>query len=156
MDMAELRQGEAAAPPRSERARSGYPTYAEDDFSGWAWFTGGLMALVGVFQVIVGITALANAATFTVPSSDLVIDTSYTTWGWVHLVLGLLFLATGGGLAFGQTWARVTGVVLVALGAIVMFGFLPAAPVAVTVIIGIYVFLIYGISVHGGEGRPAR
>ena len=154
--MSDLQRGEAAAPPRPAKARSGYPTHAEDDFSGWAWFTGGLMALVGVFQVIFGITALAHAATFTVPSSDLVVDASYTTWGWVHLVLGVLFLATGGGLALGQPWARVTGVVLVALSAVVMFTFLPAAPAAVTVIIAIYVFLIYGISVHGGEVRRAR
>jgi hypothetical protein len=154
--MAEVRRGEATAPPRSESARSGYPTYAEDDFSGWAWFTGGLMALVGVFQVIFGITALAHAATFTVPSSELVVDASYSTWGWVHLILGVLFLAVGGALALGQPWARVAGVVLIGLSAVVMFTFLPAAPVAVTVIIAIYVFLIYGICVHGGEGRPAR
>jgi hypothetical protein len=154
--MADLQRGETEAPPRRAASGSDYPTYAEDDFAGWAWFTGGLMGLVGVFQVIFGITALAHAATFSAPSSDLVVDASYSTWGWVHLVLGLLFLAAGGGLAFGQPWARWTGVVLIALGAIVMFTFLPAAPVAVTVIIAIYVFLIYGITVHGGEARRAR
>ena len=154
--MADLQRGEAAAPPRRAASASGFSTYAEDDFSGWGWFTGGLTGLVGIFQVIFGITALAHAATFTVPSSGLVVDTSYTTWGWVHLVLGVLFLAAGGGLAFGQPWARVVGVVLAALSAIVMFTFLPAAPVAAALIIAIDAFLIYGITVHGGDSRRAR
>jgi len=154
--MADVHRGEAVAPPRRAATRSGHPTRAEDDFSGWAWFTGGLMGLVGIFQVILGITALAHAATFTVPSSGLVVDAGYTTWGWVHLVLGLVFLAAGGGLVFGQPWARVVGVGLLVLSGVVMFTFLPAAPVAVTVILGIYAFLIYGITVHGAEPRQAR
>jgi len=90
-----------------------------------------------------------------VPSSDLAIHASYTTWGWVHLVLGLLFLAAGGGLAFGQPWARVVGIALAVLSALVMFTFLPAAPVAVTLIIAIDVLLIWAIAVHGGEARRA-
>ena len=154
--MADLQRGEAEAPPGRAASRSGYPTLAEDDFSGWGWFTGGVMGLMGVFQVIFGITALAHAATFTVPSSGLVVDAGYTTWGWVHLLLGLLFLATGGGLAFGQPWARVVGVVLAALSAVVNFTFLPASPVAVTLIVAFDVFLIYAISVHGGQPRHAR
>jgi hypothetical protein len=154
--MAEVQRGGSAAPPRSEHAGSGYSTDVEQSFSGWGWFTGGLMGLIGVFQVIFGITALANAASYTVPSSALVVHANYTTWGWVHLILGLLLLAAGGGLAFGQPWARVVGIVLAALGALVMFTFLPAIPVAGTLVIALYVFLIYAIVVHGGEPRQAR
>jgi hypothetical protein len=153
--MAEVQRGEAEAPPRPAHAGSGSSTYAEDGFSGWAWFTGALMGLVGIFQVIFGITALASAY-YTVPSSDLVVDAGYTTWGWVHLILGLVFLATGGGLAFGQPWARVVGVALAALSALAMFTFLPAAPVAATLIIAIDVFLVYAIAVHGGAPKQAR
>jgi hypothetical protein len=152
--MAEVQRGEVQAPPRRES--SGYSTYAEEGFSGWAWFAGGLMGLVGIFQVIFGITALANAATYTVPSTQLVVHASYTTWGWVHLILGLVFLATGGGLAFGQAWARVVGIVVASLSALVNFTFMPAAPVAVTLIIAVDVVLIYAIAVHGGEASQAR
>jgi hypothetical protein len=153
--MADVHRGEAEAPPRPAHARSGYPTSAEDDFSGWAWFIGGLMGLVGIFQVIFGITALAHAAAYSAPTSDLVIETSYSTWGWVHLVLGILLLVVGGGLAFGQPWARVAGIGVAVLSALVNFTFLPAAPVATTLIIGIDVVLIWAIAVHGAEGRRA-
>jgi hypothetical protein len=153
--MADVQRGEAEAPPRPAQARSGYPTHAEDDFSGWAWFTGGLMGLVGIFQVIFGITALAHAATYSVPSSDLVVETGYSTWGWVHLLLGILLLGVGGGLVFGQTWARVAGIGVAVLSALVNFTFLPAAPAATTLIIGIDALLIWAIAVHGGEARRA-
>src|SRR3954453_9650219 len=153
--MADLPPCEAEPPPRPAASGSGYPTHAEDDFSGWAWFIGGLMGLVGIFQVIFGITALAHAAAYSAPTSDLVIETSYSTWGWVHLVLGILLLVVGGGLAFGQPWARVAGIGVAVLSALVNFTFLPAAPVATTLIIGIDVVLIWAIAVHGAEGRRA-
>jgi hypothetical protein len=85
-----------------------------------------------------------------------VIDAGYTTWGWVHLILGLVLLVTGGGLAFGNTVARVAGVALAGLSAVVNLAFIPAAPFAATLIIGLDVFLIYAITVHGGEPKQAR
>jgi hypothetical protein len=149
--------GAASAPdqvPRPrEDTRSGYSTVVEDSFSGWGWFTGGLLMLVGVFQVMTGIVALAGPGYYTAPTRDLVVDASYTTWGWTHLVLGLVALAVGGGLVFGSTIARVAGVVLVVISAIVNLMFLPAAPVAATLIIGLDVFLLYAITVHGGEAK---
>jgi hypothetical protein len=154
--MAELPRVDVEAPPRRERPGSGYSNGVEEDFDGWAWFTGGLMGLIGIFQVIFGITALANAATYTVPSTDLVVRTSYTTWGWVHLILGVVLLATGGGLAFGNAVARVAGVVVAGLSAVVNLAFLPAAPVAATLIIALDVFLIYAITIHGGGPQRAR
>jgi hypothetical protein len=144
------------ARPGREDPGSGYSMYVEEGVSGWAWFTGGLMVLVGIFQFIAGITALAGSGYYTVPARNLVLDASYSTWGWVHLVVGIVAMVTGGGLAFGVTAARVVGVALAGLSAIVNFGFIPAAPFAATLIIGMDVFLIYAITVHGGEPKQAR
>ena len=144
------------APPGRDAPGSGYSMYAEEGVSGWAWFTGGLMGLVGLFQIITGIVALAGSGYYTVPTRNLVVDASYSTWGWVHLVLGIVALVTGGGLAFGNTVARVVGVVLAALSAVVNLAFIPASPFAATLIISLDVFLIYAITVHGGEPQQAR
>ena len=143
-------------PPDREAPRSGYSTWVEDGFSGWAWFTGGLMVLVGLFQVITGIVALAGSGYYTVPARNLVVDASYSTWGWVHLILGLVLLVTGGGVVFGSTVARVVGVALAGLSAVVNLAFIPASPFAATLIIGLDVFLIYAITVHGGEPKQPR
>jgi hypothetical protein len=142
------------APPGRDHPR--YSMYVEEGFSGWAWFTGGLMVLVGLFQMIAGIVALAGTGYYTVPARNLVVDASYSTWGWVHLILGIVLLVTGGGLAFGNLVARVAGVALAALSAVVNLVFIPAAPFAATLIIGLDVWLIYAITVHGGEPKQAR
>ena len=135
---------------------SGYSMYAEEGFSGWAWFTAVVIGLVGLFQIITGTVALAGSVQYPVPSRDLVIDAGYTTWGWVHLILGLVMVVTAGGLAFGSTIARVVGVVLAVLSAVVNLAFIPASPFGATLIIGLDVFLIYAITIHGGEPKQAR
>jgi hypothetical protein len=155
--------GQPRSPDPAPQARpsrhdpgSGYSTYVEDGFSGWAWFTGVLMGLVGLFQMIAGIVALAGASYYTVPSRDLVIDAGYTTWGWVHLLLGVVALVTAGGLVFGVMAARVVGVALAGISAVVNLAFIEAAPFMATLIIGLDVFVIYAITVHGGEPTRAR
>jgi hypothetical protein len=130
--------------------------FEEEGFSGWAWFTGVLMGLVGLFQIIAGIVALAESEFYAVPSRELVVNASYATWGWVHLLIGIVALVTGGGLAFGNPVARVAGVALAGLSALVNLVFIPASPVIATLIIALDVFLIYAITVHGGEPRQAR
>ena len=144
------------AEPRPAGTRAGYSTMVEDGFSGWGWFTAGLLGLLGLFQIIAGIVALAGPGYYTAPTRDLVVDAGYTTWGWVHLILGLVMLVTGGGLAFGNTVARVVGVALAMLSAVVNLAFLPAAPFAAVLIISLDVFLIYAITVHGGEPKMSR
>jgi hypothetical protein len=145
--------GTQATPGRDD---PGYSMWVEEGFAGWSWFAGGLMGLVGIFQVITGIVALAGTGYYTVPSRELVIDAGYTTWGWVHLVLGVVLLVTGGGVAFGNTVARVAGVALAGLSAVVNLIFLTAAPFAATLIIALDVFLIFAITVHGGESKRPR
>jgi hypothetical protein len=141
---------------RRENTGAGYSTMVEDEFSGWAWFAGGLLGLVGLFQILTGTVALAGTGYYTVPARNLVIDASYATWGWVHLILGIVALVTGGGLVFGSMVARVVGVALAMLSALVNLAFIPASPFAAMLIIGLDVFLIYAITVHGGEPKEVR
>lgn len=143
------------SPPGPEDGSAGYSTVVEDGFSVWAWFAGSLLGLVGLFQVMTGTVALASNY-YTVPARNLVLDASYDTWGWVHLIIGIVALVTGGGLVFGSMVARVVGVALAALSAVVNLAFIPASPVAATLIIALDIFVIYAITVHGGEPKQAR
>jgi hypothetical protein len=142
-------------PPRRADAGAGYSTVVEDGFSGWSWFTGGLLGLVGLFQIMAGTVALASTGYYTVPARSLVVDASYATWGWVHLVLGIVALGAGGGLVLGSMVARVVGIALAGVSAVVNLAFMPAAPYAATLIIALDVFLIYAITVHGGDLKRA-
>ena len=142
------------APPRREGG--GYSTVVEDGFSGWNWFAGGLLGLVGLFQIMTGTVALAGADYYTVPARSLVLDASYASWGWAHLIIGIAALVAGGGIVFGSMIARVVGIVLAVLSAVVNLAFLPASPFGATLIIAVDVFVIYAITVHGGDIDEAQ
>ena len=89
----------------------------------------------------------ADAAGLLLASEDLLL------WGWVHLVLGLLVASVGCGVLAGQTWARIVGVGLVMVHAVVNLAFLSAFPAWSVIAITLDVVVIYALIVHGREAR---
>lgn len=118
---------------------------------GWIFFAGIIMILAGTFQAIAGLVAIFNSAYFLVPSTGLVVSVNYTGWGWVHLIGGLLVVAAGFGVMTGQTWARIVGIILAGISAILNLAFLAAYPVWSVIVITLDVLIIYALSVHGRE-----
>ena len=122
---------------------------------GWIVFGAAMMTLLGAFHVIQGLVALFNDDYFLVGRSGLLVSVDFTTWGWVHLVGGLIIAAAGAGLLAGRTWARVVGVVVAMVSAVVNLGFLSAFPVWSALMILLDVLVIWAITVHGSELRAA-
>jgi len=117
---------------------------------GWVYFAGLLLILSGAFQMIAGLTALLNDKFYAVTHQSLLVF-DITTWGWVHMLLGLLVIVTGTAVMSGQTWSRVVAVVLASLVVIEQFAFITAYPIWSIVMIGVAVLTIYALAVHGGE-----
>jgi hypothetical protein len=133
---------------------SSYPPSSGADVSGWAgWvvFAGIMMIMLGAFQVIEGLVALFDQGYYLVAPSGLVLSVDYNTWGWAHLIIGVLAVATGIGLIAGNMLARVVGVILAVISAILNLVFIAAYPVWSTIVIAIDVIVIYAIVVHGRE-----
>ncbi len=118
---------------------------------GWVAFGGIMMIVLGAFQAMMGLVALLDDTYYLVTRNGFVVSLDYTTWGWVHLILGLVALGTGLGVMFGQTWARVVGIVLATISAIVNMAFLPAYPLWSILVIAVDVVVIYALAVHGGD-----
>jgi hypothetical protein len=95
--------------------------------------------------------ALLRDEVYVVAKSGLVVNVDYTTWGWVHIAWGALGILVGVCLLAGQMWARVVGVILAFLSAIINVGFLPSYPVWSGIMIALDVIVIWAITVHGGE-----
>ncbi|HEY3506801.1 MAG TPA: hypothetical protein VGN37_28930 [Actinocatenispora sp.] len=118
--------------------------------TGWV-FASTMMIVVGVFQIIDGITAIFRDNFFvTVRNYTFNLDT--TAWGWIHLALGALVLLTGIALMSGRTWAAVTGLVLTSLSAINNFFFLPYYPFWSILVIAADVFIIWSLARMLGAG----
>ncbi|TYB50763.1 hypothetical protein FXF51_55190 [Nonomuraea sp. PA05] len=119
---------------------------------GWIWFGGMMMVLAGLFNIITGLAAVfANRVYVQTPNRLLLFDV--TTWGWLHLALGVLLLATGIAVSVGQTWARMVGVVLVMLNALTQLTWIAVNPWWSLAVIAVDVLVLYALIVHGREAK---
>jgi hypothetical protein len=114
-------------------------------------FGGVLLALTGGFQMMQGFVAILRDEYFYVTRDGLLITMDYTAWGWTHLGLGLIAVGTGIGVLAGQMWARVVGIIIAVLSALVNLAFLSAYPIWSTIIIAMDVLVIYALTMHGSE-----
>jgi hypothetical protein len=143
---------------RSYTADEPYPAPSQREPTAWVGFVlfGGIMLfMMGGFQVIEGFVALFKEDYFLVTRSGMIVSVDYTTWGWTHLLIGLVAIATGIGVLLGQMWARVLGIIVAVISALVNIAFLPAYPIWSTIIIAVDVLVIYALAVHGGEVKSS-
>src|SRR5690349_22255685 len=96
----------AAGAPRSARRAERTGWY------GWIVFAGTMMLMLGSFHAVAGLVALFKDDYYLVRPSGLVVNVDYTTWGWTHIVLGLVIAGAGFGLFVGAMWARVVAVLV--------------------------------------------
>lgn len=120
-------------------------------WTGWVIFAGVIMMMIGVFQVIEALTALFRHSYYVVGHDDLLVRVNYTGWGWIHLIIGVVIIAAGGGLLLGKMWARVLGVIFAGLSAVANLIFIAAYPFWSLTVIFLDIVVIYAISVHGRE-----
>ena len=111
-----------------------------------------MMIMVGVFQAIQGLVGIFENE-FYVPTRNYLFQFDATTWGWTHLLVGLLVAFAGWGLLSGRTWARVAAITLAVLSAIANFAFIPYYPFWSLLIITLDIFVIWAVAAHGGELR---
>ena len=107
--------------------RSG-PREASAGAVGVIVFAGVLMIMGGVFHAFQGFVALINDQFF-VFGREYVFKFDVTTWGWIHLILGVLVALAGFALFQGAVWARTVAVVLACLSILTSFLWMPFYPV---------------------------
>ena len=139
------------ADERSIDARARAGAGRRDD--GWVRFAGLTLAMIGVIQIITGLSALARRETFLVPEDRLLLDLDYTDWGWLYLAIGLVAPAAAVGVSRRLLWARVAGICLAVLSAVSNLAFLPVRPFTAATVIVLDLLAIYGIAVHGDRTR---
>ena len=107
-------------------------------------FAGVMLATVGVFQVLEGIAALAKDTAVLV-GRNYAYQFDLTSWGWIHLILGIIAIAVGIGILMGQTWGRVLGICIAVLTSLSNFAFLPYYPIWSLVILAFNAFVIWAL-----------
>ena len=99
---------------------------------------GACLFMNGVFGFIWGLGAVLNDKAVTVGGQGVLIA-DFTTWGWVHIIVGVLMVATACGIFAMAEWSRWAAIFFAMLQAILQVGVFPAFPAVV-----------------GGRDRPRR
>jgi hypothetical protein len=146
----------AAQQPAPGRRAEREPEPEPTGWIGWIAFAATMMIMLGIFHAFQGLIALFQDNYYLVGKSGLTIHMDFTAWGWTHLVLGLVVIGAGVGLLSGQMWARVVGVGVALLSAVVNIAFLSAYPIWSTMMIAFDVLVIWALTVHGAEMKAVR
>lgn len=81
----------------------------------------------GVLSILQGIAGIAKDRLFGAPRQyeyrfDL------TSWGWIHLVVGVALVIVGVGVLRAMSWGRAAGVTIAAISLVTQFMFIPYYP----------------------------
>lgn len=116
--------------------------------AGWVTFAGIILITVGVFQAFAGLVGILEDEILVV-TPDYLVQLDATTWGWVHMIIGLIVVAAGFGIFSGNVLARTVGVFAAVGSMISMFFWLPWYPVWAIIVIAMDIAIIWALTVHG-------
>jgi hypothetical protein len=119
--------------------------------AGWIGFAGVMLILVGAFNIIDGISAIANTSYI----SNQLLFANLDAWGWFFLIWGIIQMLAGFFIFSGASWASIIGVAAAFLNAIAQLSWAATYPVWSITIIVLDVLVIYGLLVYGFGRRTA-
>jgi len=127
---------------------------AEGEISGWAvgftFFASMMMLMIGAFHFIDGLAAILNDTFYVArPGYDLELDV--TTWGWVHMIGGIIIAGAGIALFTGSLLARIVAIFLAVISAVWGFYSIPYYPVWSILIIALDIGVIWALTAHGRD-----
>jgi hypothetical protein len=120
-------------------------------WAGWGTFAAVILIVGGAIDAFHGLQAIIgpNTAYFLAKVGIFSIDVR--SWGWWHLILGLLLILIGIALLGGQRWARITAIVLVAINAVGQITLIDSQPWLSFAVLALDIIVIYALTVHGRE-----
>jgi hypothetical protein len=148
---------QGAAGPEASRSSAWGEGAGYSDSGGrgdaWVTFAGIMLMIVGVLNIIYGISAI-DEAHFYIAETRYVIG-ELNTWGWFLTVTGALQVCTALGIWARQSWARWAGVAFAGINAIIQLLYIPADPWLSLAIFGVDLLVIYGLVAYGGKLQEA-
>jgi hypothetical protein len=138
-------------PPSTTPTAGEARRHAQGHGYGLVLFASILLLVVGCFNLIQGIAAIANSHVF-VANAHYVVG-NLRAWGWITLILGCLQLLAAAGVLAGNQLARWFAVVVIGLNAIDQMFFIPAYPFWALTIIAMDVVALWGLCAYGSRAN---
>jgi hypothetical protein len=135
---------------QADRTRTQAATEPSSWAVGWTMFAAIMMGIQGVWWAMAGLIALFND-NFYVATENYIFQFDVTTWGWIHLLVGIVLVAAAAGLYSGSPWARTVGVIMASIAMILAFAWLPWYPIWALLFIAISIAVIWSLTAHGRD-----
>jgi hypothetical protein len=121
--------------------------------SGWIVFSGVMLVLAGLLDIVNGIRAIGAQDT----AFDAIWwDNNLEAWGWFYLILGIILVAAGIAIFNRASWAVVVGIAVAAAAAVLNMFWLFVYPIHSLILIIVSILVIYGLTTYGyDEERPS-
>ncbi|MEU5685129.1 DUF7144 family membrane protein [Streptomyces venezuelae] len=114
--------------------------------AGLTVFAAVMLMIAGIMGFIRGLMAVLEDDVF-LTTRDYVFQFDLTSWGWIHLILGVVAIGVSAGLFVAMAWARVLGVIIAGLLMIANFLSIPYYPFWSLTLIAVNGFIIWGLCV---------
>ncbi len=132
---------------------------SQDAWSGWIFFAGLVIIIVGVMDVLQGFVAIIKDE-YVVATSKGIAILDVTAWGWATLIWGALLILVALGLMGGAGWARWLAIIGVAVNAIQQMAFMANYPQAYPlwnlIIVALNIVVLYALTARWAGFRESR
>ncbi|MEV7090580.1 hypothetical protein AB0O07_32685 [Streptomyces sp. NPDC093085] len=129
-------------------------------------FAGVLMLVTGATNILQGVAAVRHDSILR-RLTGYAYTFNLTSWGWIHIAIGIVLACVGFALLARMGWARYAGIAIAALNLVAQFMYLPRQPVWAVVGMALSAFIIWALAndrygfgagggSRGGSGYGAR
>ncbi|MBJ7002240.1 hypothetical protein ACFY5K_16150 [Streptomyces griseofuscus] len=104
-----------------------------------------MLMLSGPLSILMGAAGIANDGLF-VTSTGYAYNFGLTSWGIIHLAIGIVLVVAGFGLLAGMSWGRGLGVVAAGISLITQFMFVPYYPAWAIPVMALDLLILFALT----------
>jgi hypothetical protein len=119
--------------------------------TGWITFAGVVGLLVGAYNALSGIAAIADDDTVSSQAKKVLFGIDLTAWGWFWLIVGVLQIVAGVLILQRNEWGRWLGMSFASLSAIITVFVIFVFPLWSIAVLALDTLVLYGLVTHGDE-----
>ena len=127
--------------PATDRPRA---ADRQTEVSGWYYFAGILLGILGVLNIVWGIAAIDSASFFV--NDARFIFSSLNTWGWITAIIGAIQIFAAFSLFAGGGFGRLVGVVAASLSALAALFSIAAYPFWGLAVFAMAIIVLYELA----------
>lgn len=117
---------------------------------GFTVFAGIFLTMVGFFHLIEGVVELTDNNVYST-TARWAFRFGVGSWGWIHVIFGIVVIVAGMSLFSGAVWARTIAVIAASLSILASFMWLPYYPLWAIVVIALDITVIWAVTLHGRD-----